>query len=120
MRQTIGDKLTADSVAAAPADSADAGFDLETTQGQAKVMKWLLILTATAAVDWDLYARDMNTKEWMNATALVSNYAKTIVGRRCFLVENIGVFDQLVVVGAATITATKLQEYIENNFLRGD
>lgn len=120
MRQTIGERLSADPVVAAPADNTDAGFDLETTQGQAKIVKWLLILDATAAIDWDLWARDKNTKEWQNVTALVENYAKTIVGRRAFVVQNIGVFDQVVVVAAATLTRMRLQEYIENNFLRGD
>lgn len=121
MRQAKGEKLTADVLAAAPLDGtgdvAD-GFDLEVTQGQAKVAKWFLRMTSAGAVDWALWGYDADSGDWTDITSFVENYAK-VNGRTGFVVANLGIFARIAVVGA-TITGAYLQEFIENNFLRGD
>lgn len=119
MRQAPGEILSGAYVTAAPADLDDTkGVDIDTTQGQAKVMKWAVKLVTTALVDWDLWVMD-KAKKWWVATSYVQGYAK-VNGRATFVVHDIGIYQRAAVVITANGTSAELQEFIENNFLRGD
>lgn len=121
MRQAKGEKLTADVLAAAPLDGTGDttdGFDIDATQGQAKVLKWFLRMTSASAVDWAIWGYDADSGDWTDVTSFVVGYTK-VNGRTGFVVENLGIFTRVAVVGAS-ITGAYLQEFIENNFLRGD
>lgn len=119
MRQAAGQILTESVLTAAPSDGDAVGFDLTTTPGEAKVSKWLVDLVTTALVDWDLWVQHRESGKWALATSLVQNYAK-VNGRAVFVVHDIGIFDRAAIVCAANMTSATIQEYVENNFLRGD
>ena len=132
MRQNPGELKTVPIITAVPVGTGASGegLDMSLFIGASKPAKHALYaqLTGGTSCELWLYVRRAKDDLW-SLVADVGNLGKLgggllTPGNYIFLVENIGVFDQIVVrkqndTGGVTV-ACQLEEYIENNFQRGD
>lgn len=129
MRQAPGAQLPVPVITAVPV--ASEGVDMTLFLTSAKVWKYALYaqLTGGTSCELWLYVRRANDDTWF-LVADVGNLGKlgggvlATAANYVFHLEDIGIFDEIVVrkqndTGGVTVVCM-LQEYIENNFMRGD
>jgi len=129
MRQAAGVVEAVHVQATAPVDNETDGTPFGFL-GQSKVYKYAFFLTlvGNGSVDPAIWVRREEDKRWFevvdgnNIGALPTGL--TSPAREVYVVTNVGIFDQIMVVtsnnvGGITVSA-EIQEIIENNYQRGD
>lgn len=125
MRQIAGKHLDVVVLAAKPVG--DTGTDMTAFEAAMKCAKHSLMVTIPAgpALTVKLYVRDAQTDTWALATdtgvlGVLSGAALPGGDTYMFVIENLGVFDEIALVEATATATAKLAEIIENNFRRAD
>jgi len=130
MRQAPGTQLTLPVINVQP-DINTVGLDMTMFLAAMKVWKYALYaqLTGGTSCELWLYVRRANDDKW-HLVCDVNNVGKLGGGvlptgeNYVFVVEELGIFDSVVVrrandTGGVTVNC-QLQEFVENNFVKGD
>ena len=129
MRQVPGQLIDVPVITAVPV--ANEGADMTLFFSASKVWKYALYATLTGGTSCELwlYVRRASDNTWYQLAdagglGRLGNAVLATDASYVFQIQNIGIFDEIVIrkqndTGGVAVVC-KLQEYVENNFIRGD